>query len=365
MNVGVFHPVIDCCGGAEWVAINIINTLSAQGHKITILTDKFLNQAKIANVFNRTVSVDKQIIFPFTIFPPTDYHNVYTNMIRSSILKAKCDILVDTFSNSVLPGMDVSYIHYPLLKRVETELSYLRNKIYFYPYKTFLSFFQKKIDEKLFFANSGFTSNAIKTEFSTNSHILYPPVPNEIFLNQNATELDDQRENTVITIARISHEKNLQTIPHIAKFTHKDTTFVIAGLLDSPAMLESLQKTIKKLEVSRKVKILANVERNRLNALLLKSKIYLHPTINEHFGVSIVEAMSSGCVPIVHNSGGPKEFVPRHLRYESIEEAAQKIDKAIESWSPKEPYRISKHAQRFSERNFSDRFMKIFNSYFK
>jgi len=261
--------------------------------------------------------------------------------------------------------MDVSYIHYPLLKRVETELPYLRNKIYFYSYRTFLSFSKKKINEKLFFANSGFTAEAIKTEFNTNSHILYPPVANEIFLNQNETELDEQRDNTVVTIARISHEKNLQIIPHIAKYTQKDTSFIIAGLLDSAAVLESLQKTIEKLEVSRKVKILPNVKRHRLNDLLLKSKIYLHPTMNEHFGVSIVEAMASGCVPIVHNSGGPKEFVPSHLRYESIEEAAQKIDKAIESWSPKEAYRISKYAHRFSESNFSERFMKIFNSYCK
>ncbi len=117
--------------------------------------------------------------------------------------------------------------------------------------------------------------------------------------------------------------------------------------------------------MSEKVKILTNVRRDRLRGILLNSKVYLHPMINEHFGVSIVEAMSSGCIPVVHDSGGPREFVPQDLRYKSIEEAAEKVEKAIDKWSPKEASRVSKIADRFSEKNFSKRFIDVFNSYFK
>ncbi len=44
----------------------------------------------------------------------------------------------------------------------------------------------------------------------------------------------------------------------------------------------------------------------------------------EHFGISIVEAMALGCLPIVHDSGGMREFVPAQYRYTSIEQAAEK-----------------------------------------
>jgi glycosyltransferase involved in cell wall biosynthesis len=52
--------------------------------------------------------------------------------------------------------------------------------------------------------------------------------------------------------------------------------------------------------------------------------------------VSIVEAMASGCIPIVHNSGGPREFVPHRLRFDTLEEAATKIEKAILQWTPQQ-----------------------------
>lgn len=41
--------------------------------------------------------------------------------------------------------------------------------------------------------------------------------------------------------------------------------------------------------------------------LILKSaKVYLHTTMEEHFGTSIVEAMAMGWIRIVHNSRGSK-----------------------------------------------------------
>lgn len=145
MIIGVFSPVINWCGGAEWVAINIINTLKEHGHQVIILTDKSLNQDKFASVFNKKVSVDRQIVFPLAFFAPTDYHNLYTDAVRSLLLKSKCEVLIDTYSNSILPGTDVCYVHYPLLELLPLNL---RNKIYFYPYRRFLDFSKKDINHK-------------------------------------------------------------------------------------------------------------------------------------------------------------------------------------------------------------------------
>ena len=98
--------------------------------------------------------------------------------------------------------------------------------------------------------------------------------------------------------------------------------------------------------------------------MLLKTKVYLHTTINEHFGISIVEAMASGCIPIVHNSGGPMEFVPQDHRYATTEEAAIKVEQAINEWSPEKARSVSKSADKFSEKNFARQFIKVFDSYF-
>lgn len=360
MIIGVFHPVINWCGGAEWVAINIIDTLKQHGHKIIILTDESVDQTRIMNIFRKNLAIDAKIVFPFAFFPPTDLYNIYTDALRSLMLKSKCDVLVDAYSNAILPGADIIYIHFPFLKRLPSNL---RASYYFLPYRTFARRV-KNLDQKVIFANSRFTAKAIKEIFDVNAHVLYPPV-STFLLNHSKLDFDKPRNDVAVTVARISKNKNLNIIPYIAKLTDENISFLIIGLLEreSKKVLDSILKSIKKLEVSDRVKLLTDVKRDQLRTVLLNSKVYFHPVINEHFGVSIVEAMASGCVPIVHDSGGPREFVPKDLRYKSIEEAVMKIERAISEWSPEYAKRISKTVNRFSENNFSKKFMNIFDSY--
>ena len=364
MIVGVFSPVINWCGGAEWVAINVILALKEAGHQVIVLSDNPLDQKKFEHVFNRIVPVDRQIIFPLRFFSSTNYHNIYTDAVRSLMLKTKCDILIDTFSNAILPGMDASYIHYPLLKRIETKLPTMRNKIFFNPYRSCLKLRKEDVNNKLIFANSSFTAKAIKAEIGVNPHILYPSVSNEI-LNIDEHFFQQSRKNNVVTIARITKGKNLEVIPYISQKTNKDTTFTIVGLLDSKEILASLLKLIEDLSLSNRVKILTNVNRDQLRNILLNSKVYLHTKVNEHFGISIIEAMAAGCIPVVHDSGGPMEFVPLNQRFRNISEAAEIIERTIDNWSTMYSRQVSESVKIFGENNFSKRFIDIFHSHFQ
>lgn len=363
MIVGVFSPVINWCGGAEWVAVNIINGLKEHGHQVIVFTDKPLNQAKFRHVFNKDVLADQQMVFPFHFFNSTNYHNIYTDAIRILMLKSKCRVVIDTFTGALLPGVETAYIHHPLLKKVETALPKKRNKVFFYPYENYLSFNRRSIEKKLVFANSDFTAQAIKAELGIKPYVLYPSVSNEL-LSSSKSDLERQRENTVITVARICPQKKLNIIPQIAQFTKKDITFLIVGLLDSKEALNSIIRLSRQLKVSERIKIMPNVERKQLRKMLLNSKVYLHTTTNEHFGISIVEAMACGCVPVVPNSGGPKEFVPLKQRYDNVDEAAQIIQKIIDNWTPQQARKSSERAERFGENEFTRQFIHIFNSYF-
>lgn len=363
MLVGVFSPVINWCGGAERVAVNIINALKIEGHQVIVLTNRLLNQNTFKYVFHSEVLADQQMVFPLRLLSPTDYHNIYIDGLRSLMLKSKCRVLIDTYSNAILPGVNVSYIHYPLLKSVETGLPHLRNRIFFSPYQSYLKLHEKDMNKRLVFANSKFTAEAIKAEIGMDPHVLYPCVSNDI-LNSNELNSEFRRGNNVITVARISGEKKLEIIPLIAKSTPKDVSFIIVGLLNSERVLSNLLKLTKELKVSERVKILTNVKREQLRRLMLNSKVYLHPTPFEHFGISIVEGMASGCIPVVHNSGGPREFVPQDQRFDGIEDAAEKVEKALNCWSWSRARELAKNAQGFSEDNFSKRFINIFNSHF-
>jgi glycosyltransferase involved in cell wall biosynthesis len=43
---------------------------------------------------------------------------------------------------------------------------------------------------------------------------------------------------------------------------------------------------------------------------LARARFYIFPAINEHFGMTTAEAIASGAIPFVHDSGGQKEIVP-------------------------------------------------------
>jgi len=43
---------------------------------------------------------------------------------------------------------------------------------------------------------------------------------------------------------------------------------------------------------------------------LSRTRFFVFPAVNEHFGIVTVEAIASGALPFVHNSGGQREIVP-------------------------------------------------------
>jgi hypothetical protein len=73
--------------------------------------------------------------------------------------------------------------------------------------------------------------------------------------------------------------------------------------------------------------------------------------------------MAAGCIPIVHDSGGPKEFVPTNQRFKNISEAADIIEKNMKIWSPTRAEEISHSAGKFGENNFSEQFIDLFDSH--
>jgi len=63
------------------------------------------------------------------------------------------------------------------------------------------------------------------------------------------------------------------------------------------------------------------------NDYLRRAKIFLNTSENEPFGLVIVEAMAYGTLPIVHNSGGPREILPREFLYSDEKDAEELIKK--------------------------------------
>lgn len=163
--------------------------------------------------------------------------------------------------------------------------------------------------------NSFYTKQVIDKTYGINSQAIYPPVDLEYFQPQTKT-------NSIVSIARFStllHAKRQDTL--IEAFSRISSQLpgwelILAGGSTDPEYVSRLKKQVKKLPV----KVITNPTLSKIRQLLGSAKIFWsatgfeidiarHPEKAEHFGITVVEAMSAGAVPIVTNAGGHTETV--------------------------------------------------------
>lgn len=107
--------------------------------------------------------------------------------------------------------------------------------------------------------------------------------------------------NSFVTIGRLTPEKNLRDI--IFAFSRLLLSFPDASLTivgDGPE-LESLRKTVRKLQIQNKVEFLAHVP--HVLEILMQKHVYVHASSYEGYGLTLIEA-ALGELPIITTDVG-------------------------------------------------------------
>ncbi|HPC27230.1 MAG TPA: glycosyltransferase, partial [Candidatus Methanomethylicus sp.] len=128
--------------------------------------------------------------------------------------------------------------------------------------------------------------------------------------------------------------------------------FIICGALYDRAYYEKIAAQAVGRE---NILLMPDVPDADLEILLAKSRFFLHAMRNEDFGIAIVEAMSCGCIPVVHRSGGPKEIVGDDtLTFSEIKEVPSIIS-SIAGREDEISTTMMRKASEFSYANFVSR----------
>lgn len=162
--------------------------------------------------------------------------------------------------------------------------------------------------------NSYFTKNNLPKYLKDRATVIYPPVDVTSFIPL-------KKEMYILSVGRFSayhqakkQEVLLQAFSQLNKQSKGVRLILVGGLLRSDQeYFDYLKKQIGILPVD----LLPNADFVTLQKLYGKSMLYWHaagfgeisPCDMEHFGISIVEAMSSGAVPLVFNGGGLTEII--------------------------------------------------------
>lgn len=178
----------------------------------------------------------------------------------------------------------------------------------------------KLVDEVV--CNSRFTKKFIDKEYDLKSMVVYPPVEVSKFKK-------GKKENIILAVGRFEESlkaKRQDVMIEVFKgMVDKGLKgwqlVLIGGSLVEPSKNKFL-KDLKESASGYPVKFLVDAPFEKVKSYYAKSKIFWHaagfqveesrePWLTEHFGITPVEAMAAGCVPVVIDKGGLKEIVRR------------------------------------------------------
>jgi glycosyltransferase involved in cell wall biosynthesis len=170
--------------------------------------------------------------------------------------------------------------------------------------------------------NSQFTSRFL-TDFPKNKiNVLYPPVDVEKF------STSEKKDNIILSVGRFDNILNAKKqdvlIEAFKKLCQNNSNFdwkliLMGGSRDLPKDNHYLQH-LQHLAKDFPIEFIVNPDFDELKHVYSQSKIYwhaagfgvdefIHPEQTEHFGMTVVEAMDSGLVPMVVAKGGLSEIV--------------------------------------------------------
>ncbi len=228
--------------------------------------------------------------------------------------------------NFELENFDIIHAHYWLSGLVAKQISEERNIPYVFSSHSlgvFLEGYNKeRVDcEKMVMTSSNFVTASSHYEhvmISENYKIdenkikkITPGLDRKIFF----PDLNLPRENIFLSIGRIQEQKRqLETIKFLNNFRKIDSNF-LCYFIGGPSgksgddYLAELEESVKEFNLESHVEFLGNLPQTKIKDFMNKSKLLIHTSQYETFGLVAIEANSMG-VPILSiNTGSLIEII--------------------------------------------------------
>jgi len=331
-----YDPYLDTLGGGERYTLTLAQILSQQGFEVEFVWDDNNILKKAEKRFGLDLSkikVNKKA---------KKFIGKKSTLLDRFKFTRKYD-LVFYLSDGSIPFLfskkNLIHIQIPLKTKGNKFLNYIKS-LFIHKF-VYNSQFTKTIAEKGLPQSKGI--------------VLYPPISTQELSS-------DKKRNLILSVGRFDptmqnkrHDILIKAFRQLSAQTKNKYTLIIAGGVKGKAG----KKVIKKLKIlskNLKVKILTNPEFDKLKELYSQSKIFWHsagygiseskfPEKMEHFGMTTVEAMASGAVPVVINLGGQKEIITKKTGFlwDTIPELVNNTLTLIKS--PRKMDQMSKNAQ--------------------
>jgi glycosyltransferase involved in cell wall biosynthesis len=367
----IVHISLNPRGGSERLAVAVIQALSEIGIDIDLTTFEEPNVSKLESAYGKAATSAIKKIKNIAII----------DSIGKTEANKHYDLTINTHGD-MLPyfskNNSITYCHFPLAKYlIESEdpeyCRFLNGRIlsttdHTNPstkyYDVVSIAYANMLRSSTVISNSKFTRRVISRAFGIDSIVLSPPV--DVALFRKAAFLSSysrSRKDSILVISRFHPTKKIENAIKLAKLLKQykvGTEMKIVGNIQPKrdGYYLYLRHLVDRYNLEGYVTIEANVSFSRLLDLMRESKVYFHPLLGEPFGISTVEAMSSGLIPVVPNIGGHTEFVPLKYQFRTFGEGVEAVSSALKA-SDSERMLISDLVKRYSIDSFIHHFQQI------
>lgn len=355
MKVAIYSPYLDTFGGGEKYMMSISEVLSKVG-SVDVLLDNHLNslggkylKKVLQERFDLNLSKTN-----FILAPVGNNSNFFQ---RLNFMK-KYDLLFYLTDGSIF---------YPSAKK---NILHIQSPLVGQPAKNFWGRVKLK-GWNLIIYNSEFTrQNSIKL-WPAISEVIYPPV--------DVTKIKPlEKKNYILSVGRFfgflkdkKHTLLIKAFKDIYRNKKlKGWSLYLAGSAGGGDI--AYLKELKKQAGNLPVKFYPNIGYDSLVKLYGGSSIYWHaagfsevdPTKMEHFGISTVEAMAGGCVPVVVNLGGQAEIVENNKSgflwkdIAALKEYTMKLINENDLWQKFSKEAVSR-SKKFSKELFKEKIIDL------
>jgi len=333
----VVHPYLDIYGGGERVCHYVIKTLVSHGQNVELLTFDFeadRYREIVGEDFPKSVNIRSmgkriEVEPPFTIYKR---RRQFVRLLKKYRGSLDYDYLFSTQSSAPFEPIflnkakkNIAYVHFPEI-HFDYDRASLRRRLYLWLFKKWVEQGVSKLD--MVFCNSNYTREAILSYWKSHGVkdpiVVYPPVDLDNFWCDKPLS---ERRKRVIYVARFIPLKRHYIMKKLASDLPSYEFVSVGGLVEGEK--NWFNKFKENLPQNYVLKV--NLPGPDLVDLLHDSRVYVHLMEGEHFGIAPVESLASGCLTLVHNSGGMKEFIPEEFRWQTYDDLKEKIVKSIES----------------------------------
>jgi glycosyltransferase involved in cell wall biosynthesis len=337
-RVAICQPFV-ILGGRLQVILGIVKALNGLGIEPDILTlGTSFEPGDVHSKYGQDLKLRFRTIFGFIPWKylPQDYQILVFNFLLKFFHK-DYDLLIDSGNSQIsLPKKKniLSYIHFPREYRIIKSSGKVERPITIRSIFTFLSarflhlvyrLSQKNLDHA-FICNSLFTQRTLQDFYPDlkpeSTRVVYPPVNISSYAHGQSLT----KQKSVISLGRFSPDKKQLEQLKIAQLL-PGLDFHMVGFVNNANYFTRCEEFIR-INQLKNVTLHPNTTHAEVIELLGCSKYFLHVLEDEPFGITAVEAIAAGCIPLVHDSGGQRETVPLpELRYKELSEIPEMISK--------------------------------------